>query len=196
MFSYISNPAIDKTLCLGNSLSTINFNFSALDTSLFQLSSKFHELSARVDFAYTEIDILSANVADLYVKVGVMSGDISTLFTQVALVSANVIADYTRQNTLFQLPNGEVNWNTDLGLNAKVVLSANGFLNNPTGLVAGDTGNLVIQSNGVSGYSLTGFGTNWLFTGNLSSQSAGVSSYNLASFYYDGVKNLSSMVNY
>jgi len=196
MSYYIYNATINKQTCIGNALSTITFNFSALDTKLASLSSKFHTLSARVDVAYSDIDVLSGDVAVLYGQTAFLSSNITTLYAQVAYVSANVVADYTRQQTLFQLPNGQVNWNTDLGLNAKVVLSANGNLNNATGLVAGDTGNLVIQSNGVSGYSLTGFGTNWVFSGNLSAQSAGISSYNLASFYYDGIKNLSNMVNF
>jgi hypothetical protein len=122
----------------------------------------------------------------------------SNLQSQINYISANEVIDYNRQGTIYQLPNGVINWNLSAsGRNARVVMSANGFLSNPQGVIAGEQGKLVIQSNGVSGYTLTGYGTTWMFSAGLSSMTTSVSAYNQITFINDqNTKSLAIMYKF
>lgn len=204
-YAYI--PAIiNEDWCLGNSLSTINMDFTALDFALSSLSA----------YTVRSINFLSATMiavsASLYTMINTASGYLQTeinylsstmqstsafLQTEINYLSAQSPINYFAQRTIYQLPDGVINWNVSAtGLNAKVILSANGFISNIEGIVAGQEGNLVMQSNGVTGYQISGYGNAWMFANNISGFTIATSAYNMIHFYYDGAKLLSKMNNY
>lgn len=53
---------ISKTTCIGNTLSTINLNFSALDVSIVTLSSVFN---TKINYLSSGVDVVSAYAVDL-----------------------------------------------------------------------------------------------------------------------------------
>ena len=214
-FSYISNT-IDPTWCIGNSLSTINYNFTALDVALSALSAYTH---TSVDFLSTTMIAVSSNLqtqinylstslvstsAFIQTEINYLSTSlVSTsafIQTEINYLSANAPIQYYSEGTLTQASNGTITWNLSAnGRSARVVLTKNGFLNNPEGSIAGEIGNLIVQSNGVSGYSLTGFGSGWVFsTGvTLSSMSVGVSALNRIEMFNDqSLRYLGTMFKY
>lgn len=193
---------ISSTECIGNSLSTMNINFSALDTKLQELSvytvNSVNFLSSTMISVsgnlQTQINFLSSTMQTVS---GNLSTNIDFLSSTIQTVSANVVDDYNRQGILYQQSDGQITWDVSLvGHNAKVILSANGTLNNILNVSAGETGNLVVQISGVAAPALTGWGSNFLFSGGLSSMSTGASAYNLLSFYYDGEKYLTTLKNF
>jgi hypothetical protein len=182
---------IASTECLGNSLSTINLGFSALDTNLQALSvytvNSVNFLSSSMisvsSTLQTEINFLSATMQSVS----------ANLQTEINFLSA-ASRSYHTQGTIYQQSNGVITWDVSLaGHNAKVILSANGVLNNILNVSAGEIGNLVLQVSGIGAPSLTGWGSNFIFSNGLSSMSTGVDAYNLLTFYFDGLKYLSTL---
>jgi hypothetical protein len=118
-----------------------------------------------------------------------------SLSSNIQYVSANVVDDYITQGVLTN-NNGQVNWNfSTVGTNAKLNLSSNARLNNPTELKAGQTGNLIVEID-VLNSSLTSFGNLWTFLGELSTLETSLSAKNIISYYYDGEHLLSNLINF
>ena len=162
--NFVSDSILKKT-CIGNALSSINSNFSALDINLATLSS----------YSHSSINYLSA-------------------FDQALQTQVNgLLSSYNSQVQIYQQSNGNIAWDLSVGTNAYVVLSANGNLLNPTNFYSGINGHLSIESNGTSGYSLTGYGDKWTMTNNLSSMRVGISANNLIDYYYNGKKLLATL---
>lgn len=203
---YINSPTT-KTTCIGNALSSFNFNFSNLDTNLYQLSSytvnsvnylssSLVSVSAKLT---SSINYLSASIISVSSNlITQMSNTSALLFNQVNYVSANVINNYITQGTLYTpTGGGTVNWNfSTVGTNAKIYLTGGNItLANPTGLLAGQSGNLVVELSSTAGLKISGYGDKWKFPNSLSSMSTAASSVNLINFYYDGRSLLSTMTS-
>lgn len=206
----------DKKSCIGNTLSSIQISLTALDTNLKTISSQVSfvssslvttsaTLTSHVNFLSSSMISTSANImthvnyvsSQLNSASATLALEIDAVQTHVNYVSANVIADYVRQGTINQGSDGSINWDAlTQGHNAKVILLRNGNLNNPTGMSAGDTANLVLQIGGTAGVSVTAFGNNYLFGNGISALTTTASAYNLMSLYYDGSKFLSNIVSF
>lgn len=94
---YYLSRTVSPTECVGNSLSTINVGFSALDTNLYNLSSyavaSVNFLSADSIFQQTEINFLSATSNSV-------SAALQTLITTVSSTSASWTSAYN--NLIFE----------------------------------------------------------------------------------------------
>lgn len=143
-------------------------------------------------------DIYSDLSTQIYVASSILttytyanSANIQTLFGQtvsnlntIHAVSAN--APSFTQNTIYQLPNGIINYDPTIsGPNVKVQLSANGFLANPTNLANGHFGKIVLLSSPTTGLSLTGYGNQWAFSNFTSGMSIGLNARNMIDYYFD-----------
>jgi hypothetical protein len=67
-------------------------------------------------------------------------------------------------------------------------------LNNPTGLIAGQTGNLIVHI-GIENNSITAYGDKWTFAGSTSTLDITLSAKNIISYYYDGEQLLSFVLS-
>lgn len=220
---YIQNP-ISLTTCIGDSLTTFNSNFTALDTNLYNLSTFSYNginyLSATmvsVSSTFTnQINYLSAtmvsvsgelnteiNTASSYVYNKLLelssytySAD-NVLFSQINYMSANFIKDHIKQGILLCPSDGQtVNWDTTaIGVNAMLVLSANVHMANPTNLYEGKSGNLLTAIS-TAGKAITSYGDAWTFVGSVSSGYTSFSARNLISYYYDGFYLRSTITKY
>lgn len=211
---YIPDLSV-KTSCVGNTLSTFNMSFSSLDTNLFDLSSYSvssinflsatmvsvsSTLASRVNFLSSTMVSVSSDLRTQIFNtssflLSTLNSETDYLSSQIQFVSANVIPDYTRQGTLTN-DNGIINWTiSSVGHNASMVLSSPASLQNPVGLVAGDSGNLVVNISVSSGL-LTAFGSTWTFAGQYSTINTNVSAKNLISYYYDGTYLLSNLISF
>jgi hypothetical protein len=219
---YYIPDLVSKTTCIGNTLSTFNTSFSDLDTGLFQLStytvnsvnflsstmiSVSSVLNSRINFLSSamisvsgelnnRINFLSSSMisvsSDLRTQINTTSSD---LRTQINYVSVNVIDDYINQGVLTNI-DGQIDWNfSTVGTNAKIDLFSSARLNNPTGLLAGQTGNLIVEI-GTAARTITSFGNLWTFVGLVSSLTSTLSSKNVISYYYDGEQLLSSLISF
>ena len=220
---YIQNP-ITMTTCIGDSLATFNINFSALDTNLYNLSTYSHTsidyLSSTVvsvsSQLASEVNYLSSSLVSVS---GILNNEIYTassytynqllnlssytyaydayLDTNMRYVSSHLINDYVAQGTLYCPSDGQsLNWDTSIiGHNARVVLSANIHLANPTNMRTGQGGNLILAIS-TAGKAVTSYGNLWTFSSHISSTYATMSATNLISYYYDGSKILSTMTKY
>ena len=166
---------VSKFECIGNTLSTFNISFSTLDTNLYNLSN----------YTVASVNFLSSRMISVS----------SNLQSQINFVSANTVSDYIRQGTLVCPPDGQTaNWSaTANGRNSFLNLSANIRMNNPTGLIAGESGNLLITI-GTAGKSITSFGNTWTFVNNFSSLNTTLNKKNIISYYYDGTQMLSNLL--
>jgi hypothetical protein len=154
---------VAKTTCVGNSLSTFNMSLTSLDTNLYALST----------YAHNSVNYLSSRFIQLS----------ATAHSEIASVSANTIT-FTRSN-LTQAGNGIISYDFALnGPHAKVTLTTNGFMNNITNLADGQFGKLLVKNSQTSGYSITGWGNNWLFYPGNSTQSVSANGHNIVDFYY------------
>lgn len=189
MTVYFTN-IIDGNTCIGNSLSTLNIALTSLDSNLSALSA--YTLNS-VHFLSSTIQSVSAN---LQTEINFLSTSMQTvsgsLQTEINYISSHYISNYFQQTTLFQQSNGQINWNFNNGINAKVTLTANGFLNNPTNIAfAGVEGNLVVQLSTTSGISITGFGPLWNFNNYTSALNLSANGRTKIHYYYDGSNLLS-----
>jgi len=213
---YYVPVTVSKTTCIGNSLSTINIGFTALDNNLQALSawtvSSINFLSAtmisvsstlqnRIEFLSSTMIAVSSN---LQAQVNYLSstmisvssnlqGQVNFLSSGLNYLSANIV---NTPGTLTHAPSGAISWDVDsVGRNANLILSSNCFMRNPTNIVAGQQGNISIMSSGTSGYSITSFGSDWRFSGS-TSMNVAASGRNLIRYYYDGTMILSQMLQY
>lgn len=212
---------VSKTTCIGNTLSTFNTSFSNLDTRLFQLStytvnsvnflsstmiSVSSVLNSRINFLSSAIISVSSDLRTQIFNtssslLNQISSTSSFLFTQDAFlsssiqyVSANVVNDYITQGVL-TYSGGVANWNfSTIGNNAKLDLFDSITLNNPTGLIAGQTGNLIVRV-GTENNSITAYGDKWTFAGSTSTLDITLSAKNIISYYYDGEQLLSFVLS-
>jgi hypothetical protein len=218
---YYIQSLVDKSTCIGNTLSTFNINFSALDTNLYNLSaytvSSVNYLSAtmvsvsstlttRVNYLSTTMESVSSTLdSRLTNKTDFLSSSMITtsgnIMNQVYAVSSdivnNLINDYVAQGTLYTPPGGgTVQWNKSThGLNCFINVSSNVHLSNVSGVLPGDSGNLSVRQTSTSGFTITSFGSAWTFSSNYSALNTDMGSINLVSYYYDGINLLASMVN-
>ena len=156
--NYLSQP-VDKTVCIGNTLSTINISLSTLDNVLFNLSN-----------------YASSNISTLYADV---SGS---------------------RSTLYQLPNGIVNYDyIQNGNNANVAVSANGVVANITNIRDGQSGKLILAGSSTVGMSITGWGSHWLFAPNASAMTINTTSFsatNIVNYYANDGMLFGQMTTY
>jgi hypothetical protein len=171
---------IDKTTCLGNSLSTINFGLSSLDNNLHGLSAYLDQTFSQI---YTDTQYLSSSIDTNY----------STLYSTITTVSAN--SPTFARNSVYQTPDGIVN--LDFGINNSntvVTLSTNGFVNNISNIGDGEYGKLLVKISPLTSVSITGWGNQWTFNQNLSTMNINMSAQNLINYYYDDQKILAQLL--
>lgn len=181
--NFLSSTMISVSSVLN---SRINFLSSAmisvssdLRTQIFNTSSSIvNQLSTTSAFTINYLDTRDA-----------------LLSSHIDYVSANVVSDYIAQGVLTN-NNGTIDWNfSSVGNNAFIELSSNAKLNDPTGLLAGQSGNLLLKIM-IDGSSLTAFGNKWTFVEGNSSVYALSGIKNLISYYYDGENLLSNIINF
>lgn len=181
--NYLSSTMISVSSVLESRINFLSATMIAvsadLTTQIFQTSSDIvNQLYQTSSFTINYLD-----TADAF------------LSSSVDYVSANAVTNYIRQGTL-TYSGGAADWNfSTIGNNAKLELFDNITLNNPTGLMAGQTGNLIVEI-GVVNNSITAYGNLWTFAGNASSMSVVLSAKNVISYYYDGEHLLSNMINF
>jgi len=215
---YYIPDLVSKTTCIGNTLSTFNTSFSNLDTRLFQLStytvnsvnflsstmiSVSSVLNSRINFLSSAMISVSS---DLRTQIFTTSSDLRTqIFTtssdlqsQINYISSNTIDDYIIQGILPSPNEGDIiNWNfSTVGNNAYLILTATASLANPTNILSGQTGNLVVALNNTAGVYLSSFGDRWKFHQNLSALDVTPYAKNIISYYYDGSQLLSNIISY
>ena len=213
---YYVPSTVDKSTCIGNSLSTINIGFSSLDNSLQGLSawtvSSVNFLSATMISVsatlQSEINFLSSTMISVsstlqsevnYLSATVVSvsanlqGQVDTINSEINYLSANIV---NNPYTIYHEPSGGITWDIGAtGRNANLTLSSNCYMRNPLNMVAGQQGNISIHSSGTSGYSITAFAANWIFSGSRS-MNVSPSARNLIRYYYDGSVILSQMLQF
>lgn len=218
---YYIPDLVSKTTCIGNTLSTFNISFTSLDTRLYELStytvnsvnflsstmiSVSSVLNSRINFLSSAMISVSSDLRTQIFNtssslLNQISSTSSFLFTQDAFlsssiqyVSANVVNDYITQGVL-TYSGGVANWNfSTIGNNAKLDLFDSITLNNPTGLIAGQTGNLIVRV-GTENNSITAYGDKWTFAGSTSTLDITLSAKNIISYYYDGEQLLSFVLS-
>jgi len=215
---YYIPATVSKNTCIGNTLSTFNISFTSLDKRLYELSTYIDFLSStvisvssvldsRINFLSStmisisgelnnRINFLSSSMisvsGDLRTQINTTSSDLKT---QINYISANAVNNYINQGVLTNI-DSQINWNfSTVGTNAKIDLFSNARLNNPTGLLAGQTGNLIVEI-GTAGRTLTSFGNLWTFVSLASTLTTTLSAKNVISYYYDGEQLLSSLIRF
>jgi hypothetical protein len=172
---YYIPDLVSKTTCIGNTLSTFNTSFSNLDTRLFQLST----------YSVNSVNFLSSTMISVS----------SVLDSRINFLSSAVINDYIRQGVLINNA-GQINWDfSTVGTNAKIEIFSNAVLNNPTGLLEGQTGNLIVEI-GTVNRTISSFGNLWTFVSLASTLNTTLSAKNVISYYYDGEQLLSSLISF
>ncbi len=205
----ISFSTLDTNLYnLSNyTVASVNFLSSRMISVSSNLQSQINFLSSRMisvsSNLQSQINFLSSNAisvsSNLQSQINFLSSRMvsvsSNLQSQINFVSANTVSDYIRQGTLVCPPDGQTaNWSaTANGRNSFLNLSANIRMNNPTGLIAGESGNLLITI-GTAGKSITSFGNTWTFVNNFSSLNTTLNKKNIISYYYDGTQMLSNLL--
>jgi hypothetical protein len=169
---------------------------SVLDSRVNFLSSTMISVSSdlRTQIFTTSSDLrtqINTTSSDLRTQINTTSSD---LRTQIDYVSANVVNDYVFQNTVFNGADGStLTWNVNTrGNNIYIPLSSNIRLDNPTGLNAGDSGNIAINIS-VAGKSISSYGSFWTFNNGISTVNTILNSNSLISYYYNGTKLLASL---
>jgi len=166
--------------------SELNNRINFLSSSMISVSS---DLNNKINFLSSSIISVSGNLTTL------IDTTSSNLRTQINYISANAVNNYITQGVLTNVA-GQINWNfATVGTNAKLDLFSNARLNNPTGLLAGQTGNLIVDI-GTSARSITSFGNLWTFGSVSSAFTTTLSAKNLISYYYDGEQLLSNLVKF
>jgi hypothetical protein len=179
---YYIPATVSKNTCIGNTLSTFNASFTSLDSRLYELST----------YTVNSVNFLSSTMISVS---SVLDSRVNFLSSAVNYVSANVVNDYIRQGVLVNVA-GQINWDfSTVGTNAKIDLFSNANLNNPTGLSAGQTGNLIVKI-GTVNRTISSFGNRWTFVSLASTLNTTLSAKNVISYYYDGEQLLSSLISF
>ena len=195
---YYFADLIDKTQCIGNSLSTINLDLSSLDLALYGvdtdltiLSAYFRALSAsttiKTDYLSSQIISVSSNLSSQIISVS------SNLSSQIISVSSNLLNTIKTvsaaspsfyQQTIY--PTGSaVNYNFDThGSNVKTEISSNLYFNNISNIVPGEFGKILLKVYPTSSVSITGWGNQWTFSNTSSTFNFSASAYNMIDYYY------------
>lgn len=221
---YYVPSTVEKTTCIGNSLSTINIGFSSLDTSLEELSSYAVEsinfLSATMisvsSQLQSDIDFLSATMisvsSDLYTQMNVASSFLQTEIDYVSatfgteidylsasfdFLSAFVVHVDETPDTIYHAPSGRTEWDAgSTRRNVNLTLSSNTHFGTPSNLSLGAEGNIVITSSATSGFSITGYDSIWQFERNNTTMTVAPCATNLIRYYYTGTMLLSEMLRF
>jgi hypothetical protein len=151
---------VDKTICVGNTLSTINLDLSSLDLALFELSS----------YSTNSITFLSANA--------------DALETSILTVSAN--APSFSRTPLFPNSAGQIKYDFDIhGSNVRAEISANVSFDNISALNSGEWGKILLKISPTTAVSITSWGNQWSFSNTSSTFNYSASAQNLINFYKD-----------
>ena len=187
--NFLSSTVISVSSVLD---SRINFLSSTIISVSGELNNRINFLSSSMISVSSDLTtIINTTSSDLKTQINTTSSDLKT---QINYVSSNVVNDYVFQNTLFNGADGStLTWNVNSrGNNVYIPLSSNIILGNPTGLNAGDSGNIAITIS-IAGKTITSYGSLWTFNNSISTVNAVLSSNNLISYYYNGTKLLASL---
>lgn len=170
--------------------SVLNSRINFLSSAMIAVSSDL-----RTQIFNTSSSIINQLNATSSFTINYLNTQDAFLSSSVDYVSANVVNDYITQGVLTPV-GGQVDWNfTTVGNNAKLNLNSDVRLNNPTGLLNGQTGNLIVEIDTINS-TITSFGTLWTFTGLASTLNVNVGAKNVISYYYDGEQLLSSLISF
>lgn len=173
---YYFADLIDKTQCIGNSLSTINLDLSSLDLALYETDANLLTLSTyhlALDASTTvRTDYLSSQIITVS----------SNLLNTIKTVSAGAPSFY--QRSIY--PTGSsVNYDFDTyGSNVKTEISSNLYFDNISNISQGEFGKILLKVYPTSGVSITGWGNQWTFSNTSSTFNFNASAYNLIDYYY------------
>lgn len=170
--------------------SVLNSRINFLSSAMISVSSDL-----RTQIFNTSSSIINQLNATSSFTINYLNTQDAFLSSSVDYVSANVVNDYITQGVLTPV-GGQVDWNfTTVGNNAKLNLNSDVRLNNPTGLLNGQTGNLIVEIDTINS-TITSFGTLWTFAGLASTLNVNVGAKNVISYYYDGEQLLSSLISF
>ena len=170
--------------------SVLNSRINFLSSSMISVSSDL-----RTQIFNTSSSIINQLNDTSSFTINYLDTQDAFLSSSVDYVSANAVNDYITQGVLTYTAD-QVNWNFNtVGNNAKLNLSSDVNLNNPTGLLAGQTGNLIVEVDVVNS-SITSFGDLWIFSNGVSSMELSLSAKNVISYYYDGEHLLSNLISF
>ena len=170
--------------------SVLNSRINFLSSAMISVSSDL-----RTQIFNTSSSIINQLSSTSSFTINYLNTQDAFLSSSINYVSANVVNDYITQGVLTPLGD-QVNWNfSTVGNNAKLNLSSDVRLNNPTGLLNGQTGNLIVEIDTLNS-TITSFGTLWTFTGLASTLNVNVGAKNVISYYYDGEQLLSSLISF
>ncbi len=193
----LSNYTVNSVNFLSSTMvsvsSNLKSNINFLSSTMVSVSSN---LKSNINFlSSTMVSVSSTLRNDINFLSSTMVAVSSTLKNDINFLSATVISDYVRQGTLTCPTEGQaISWNVlNNGRNTSMNLTANVRMNNPTGLIAGESGNLIVNIQ-TAGKSLTSFGNAWNFVNDVSSLNTSLSSKNIISYYYDGTQVLSNLL--
>ena len=190
--NFLSSTMISVSSVLN---SRINFLSSAMISVSSDLRTQILNTSSdlRTQILNTSSSIINQLSSTSSFTINYINTQDAFLSSSVNYVSSNVVNDYITQGVLTN-NNGSIDWNfTIVGNNAFIELSSNASLNNPTGLLAGQSGNLLLKIM-TDGSALTSFGDKWTFVEGNSSTYALSGFKNLISYYYDGEDLLSNII--
>ena len=178
MSFFYNLTAVNKTLCIGNTLSTLNLNLSSLDLNLQATSALAFQNDLDITLLLNEVDNLSSSI------------------DSVSSIAMELSSYYTPQ-TLTQSGEYGIIWMDAVdGVNAKVTLVTNGKIDDIGNLKEGDRGSIVIQNSPTTGVSITGYGSKWLFRNSDQSMNITINSYNVINYYYSGDIIFGDMLRY
>ena len=192
--NFLSSTMISVSSVLN---SRINFLSSAMISVSSDLRTQIFNTSSdlRTQIFNTSSSIINQLSSTSSFTINYLNTQDAFLSSSINYVSANVVNDYITQGVLTPLGD-QVNWNfSTVGNNAKLNLSSDVRLNNPTGLLNGQTGNLIVEIDTLNS-TITSFGTLWTFTGLASTLNVNVGAKNVISYYYDGEQLLSSLISF
>jgi len=186
---YYFEELIDKTKCLGNTLSTINYDLSSLDSNLYSLSSDYEDF---VIFTETRFEAVSSEISSLYGELTSLSSEVydgfADLETQIDTLSANTV--YFTRNTLSHDLSGNIEY--DFGLNGPHVyyIFTDGDqrhfnnISDMTSMEDGQFGKIIIEPQ--FGGSISSWGGDWKFSNDASAFSHPTGGMDIVDFYKQG----------
>lgn len=170
--------------------SVLNSRINFLSSAMISVSSDL-----RTQILNTSSSIINQLNSTSSFTINYLNTQDAFLSSSVDYVSANVVNDYITQGVLSPVGD-QVDWNfSTVGNNAKLNLNYDVNLNNPTGLLAGQTGNLIVEIDTINS-SITSFGTLWTFVNGVSTLEVSLSAKNIISYYYDGEHLLSNLISF